>query len=416
MSRRSLATWALAALLCAAPTALHAQAAKARTGGPPAAALARARAAAARDLSQLLVREVPAPVVQAEAARLVGELRADQVAALAAGSSLLDVMSMEAPGGADGVTAAPARAVRLVTGAALGDAEGDLLFVPVPPCRVIDTRLGGGPLAASEIRDFQVAGTANFAAQGGNATGCGIPLGATTPLAPSVVFNFIAVNPQGAGHLTAWEFGQTAPNASIINYAKVGLNIANGVVVPISGVGTTPRDLHVIAGVSSTHVVADVTGYFTRFPIEQFQGSLKSELLESVNNVIVDLSNGACAQLNSCTVSTPAAGTVIVEVWGHAVVHHVAGTDDRLEVAVETAPVVACNQTGANTAIYEVSAALGTSMDVDFGFSLARAFPQAAGATSTYRLSGQMVSGAGVGGAPPDQAEFSRMICTFIPD
>ena len=59
---------------------------------------------------------------------------------------------------------------------ALGDTQADLVYTPVTPCRIIDTRLGGGIMAANTTRDFLVTGT-DYSAQGGSATGCGVPYG-----------------------------------------------------------------------------------------------------------------------------------------------------------------------------------------------------------------------------------------------
>ena len=64
----------------------------------------------------------------------------------------------------------------LLPGAAVAQVIANkLIYVPFPPCRIIDTRLGGGPLAAGQPRSFEVSGTENFAAQGGMEGGCGIP-------------------------------------------------------------------------------------------------------------------------------------------------------------------------------------------------------------------------------------------------
>lgn len=144
---------------------------------------------------------------------------------------------------------------------ALGDTTGDLVFTPVPPCRIIDTRLAGGVLAAGTTRDFFVAGSFGFAGQGGLNGGCGIPFGPAT----AVVINFIAVNATGGGNLRAFPVGSPVPNASIVNYALVpGLNIANGLVQPICNPALSfcALDLTIRADVSATHVVADVLGYF----------------------------------------------------------------------------------------------------------------------------------------------------------
>ena len=355
-----------------------------------------AQALVTASIQERLVRPVEAAVIEREARSFVRSLTDEQV------ETLLNGEAPEETG------------PRSLTAQALGDPESDLLFVPVAPCRIIDTRLAGGLMAANQVRHFEVAGTANFEAQGGKAGGCGIPLGATTPLAAAVVINVIAVGPQGAGHLRAWEFGQAAPNASIINYANVsGLNIANGVVVPISGVASTDKDLTIDANISATFVVADITGYFTRFPAEQFQGGLKSTVINVDKTTLTSLSDGACKELNTCTVTTDVPGTVIVEAWGQFVANHTAGTLDRVEIGVETVDTVVCNTSDTvDVSDFEVSAALGTNPDVDFTVSHGRSFSQAAGQTRTYRLSGQMTSGANAG----DAIENSRMICTFIPD
>jgi len=78
------------------------------------------------------------------------------------------------------------------------------------------------------------------------------------------MLNLVAVNPSGAGDLRAWPFGQPVPFASIINYAAVaGLNIANGVAVPLCDPATSgcTFDVSVQADVSGTQLVVNVLGY-----------------------------------------------------------------------------------------------------------------------------------------------------------
>lgn len=140
-----------------------------------------------------------------------------------------------------------------------------LVYTAVNPCRIVDTRFAvGGVLTPGVARPFNVVGsTADFPAQGGTAGGCGIPgFTGPTPQVTAVVFNFVAVNPQGAGNLRAWASDQMMPNASVLNYAQVpGLNIANGLVVPVRQ-DSAGNDLTVLADASSTHLVLDVVGYF----------------------------------------------------------------------------------------------------------------------------------------------------------
>ena len=149
----------------------------------------------------------------------------------------------------------------------LGDSQADLVYTPVTPCRIIDTRLAGGPLAGGTTRSFHVTGT-DLSAQGGSATGCGIPAGAAT----AAVINFVAVNPAGPGDLRITPFGTPMPTASILNYAAVtGLNIANGPTVAICdpAVATCTSDFTIQADGGATQVVADVQGYFRNLRTDQ---------------------------------------------------------------------------------------------------------------------------------------------------
>ncbi|HKH45148.1 MAG TPA: hypothetical protein VKM72_10835 [Thermoanaerobaculia bacterium] len=364
-----------------------------------------------RQLEENSVRPVEKRAVERDAKRLLGQLTAEQIEALAGGEDLDQVRT----------TAQPERAVagdgglQVVTAPVVGDATSDLLFVPVPPCRVIDTRIAGGMLSPGVVRDFEIAGTANFESQGGKSGGCGIPLGASSPQAAAVMINFVAISPQGSGNLRAWEFGQSVPLASVINYDKLSqfFNIANGVIVPIAGVSTKDKDLSIRADFNGTQLVGDVTGYFTRFPVESFQGGLKSSVQTQDFTTLINLGDGACHELNSCTVDTDVPGTVVVEAWGQFVMEHVGGTLDRVAVGVETAATVSClDPDSVQSSDWEVPASLGSNPDVDFTISHGTAFTQPGGTTRTYRLSGKVWSGA----STFDKIENSRLICTFIPD
>jgi hypothetical protein len=140
----------------------------------------------------------------------------------------------------------------------LGDSQTDLVYTPVIPCRIIDTRLAGGVLPAGTTRHFRVAG-ADYSDQGGSATGCGVPYGPTT----AAVVNFVAVTPAGQGNLQVTSFGAPMRLASIVNYSP-GVTIANGLVVAICdpSVLVCSSDITIKANVSATGLVADVQGYF----------------------------------------------------------------------------------------------------------------------------------------------------------
>ena len=313
-----------------------------------------ARHLVVQELKERAVRPVEERVVVSDAKRIVNALTEEQVEALLAG---------------DGP---PKPAVA----AAVGDANSDLLFVPLAPCRVIDTRKAGGKILINTTRAFRVAGTTGFEAQGGEAGGCNVPIGAASPLAAAVMINLVAVDVDGKGNLRAWEFGQTEPVATSINFQKVDMNIANGLIIPIAGISSQSADLNVQANFTNAHLVADVTGYFTRFPVESFQGGLKSSLKTSDFTTLINLGDGACHELNSCTVTTDVPGKVVVEAWGQFVMEHAAGTLDRVAIGVETVdPVVCLDPDSVNASDYEVPASLGSNPDVDFTISHGRLHP-----------------------------------------
>lgn len=366
-------------------------------------------------LEEKMVRPVERRIVEQDAKRILSRLTDAQIEALVGGEELDRVMVTARPEAVEAAAAEEGAPVKAAVERAVGDPKSDLLFVPVTPCRVIDSRLGGGKLQPGVVRDFRIAGTTGFEAQGGKAGGCGIPLGATTPQAAAVMINFVAVQPEGSGNLRAWPFGESVPLAAVITYDNLGqfFSISNGLVVPITGVANVAADISIRADFNRAHLVADVTGYFTRFPIENFQGEIKSSLQTNDFTTLIGLGDGACHELNSCTVTTDAPGTVIVEAWGQFVMNHTAGTQDRVAIGVETAnPVTCLDPDSVDSSDFELPASLGSNPDVDFTVSHGTSFKQPANTTRTYRLSGKMVSGANAG----DEIENSRLICTFIPD
>jgi hypothetical protein len=138
------------------------------------------------------------------------------------------------------------------------------VYVTVRPCRVADTRLAGGALAAGEARSFAIGGEGtDLSPQGGSALGCGIPL--DSPLGVSaVLLDVVAVAPQGPGHLKVYSSNEPEPPTSVLNFAG-GTTIANA--LPVSLDCGDPNDcgapgFTARAQASGTHLVVDVVGYF----------------------------------------------------------------------------------------------------------------------------------------------------------
>jgi hypothetical protein len=141
-----------------------------------------------------------------------------------------------------------------VTPAALGDPGKDLVFTPITPCRIIDTRLVGGPIAAGGTRMFKGFTSTDFTAQGGDASNCGIPLNAAA-LSAKVV----AELPSARGYFTAYPSNEARPLASTLNY-EWGQTTSDETHIKLCRPGCA-SDFSVYSDATSTLVV-DVTGYF----------------------------------------------------------------------------------------------------------------------------------------------------------
>lgn len=146
----------------------------------------------------------------------------------------------------------PAAAAKL-----LGDADKDLIFVPVTPCRILDTRVAGGPIAANTTRNFDVTAVSSYSFQGGDATNCN-GVGAAGSFAAAAI-NFTVVTPSGAGYITAFPYLGTQPLAATVNYAAGDIR-GNYAVVKLDQ-GASADELSVYS-FAQTHLVADIVGYY----------------------------------------------------------------------------------------------------------------------------------------------------------
>lgn len=144
--------------------------------------------------------------------------------------------------------------------AQIGSATADLVFTPVTPCRLFDTRTtsgGTGPIVGGAAKNFVVWGATSFAAQGGAATNCGIVAGANTA---SIAVNMTVVLPPTAGFITAYPTGVTRPNAAALNF-NAGDIRGNMVIVNVAQTGATNLSVY---STSTTDLVGDVVGFYSK--------------------------------------------------------------------------------------------------------------------------------------------------------
>ncbi|MFN0170922.1 MAG: hypothetical protein ACKV22_31280 [Bryobacteraceae bacterium] len=125
---------------------------------------------------------------------------------------------------------------------------GNLRFVPVAPCRVVDTRGATGQVGAFGPPIMAGGGSRTFPV---SSSPCGIP-----PSALSYSLNVTVVPSGPLAYLTTWPTGQQRPLVSTLNSFE-GRVVANAAIVPAGANGSI--DVFVT---NPTHVIIDINGYF----------------------------------------------------------------------------------------------------------------------------------------------------------
>jgi hypothetical protein len=141
---------------------------------------------------------------------------------------------------------------------ALGSLSSDLVYTPVTPCRIMDTR-SGTALAANAQRGFYGWSATNFTSQGGAANACGLPASSDNA---AIAVNFTIVNPATGGYITAYPADASAvPLAATLNFNAGDVKGSNAILK----LNQTGFGFHFgVYSTSSAHLVADVVGYYAK--------------------------------------------------------------------------------------------------------------------------------------------------------
>jgi PKD repeat protein len=115
-------------------------------------------------------------------------------------------------------------------------------FRALSPCRVVDTRTAGGPIAGGSERVLTLAGA------------CGIP-----PTARAVSLNVTVTQPTAAGFVSLRAAGTAVPTTSTVNYVAQQTR-ANSALVALGPGGQVAVACGQAAG--TVQVILDVNGYF----------------------------------------------------------------------------------------------------------------------------------------------------------
>ncbi|MGE0141046.1 MAG: L,D-transpeptidase [Ilumatobacteraceae bacterium] len=121
------------------------------------------------------------------------------------------------------------------------DAAPTSTYVPLEPCRLLDTRVSAGTRAAPGL-------TMTVSVTGR----CGVPAGAV-----AAAISVTVVDTASAGFVTAWPTDEPQPLASTVTWSRAGDTRANGAIIRLSAAGKVS-----IFSSAPTDVVIDVSGAF----------------------------------------------------------------------------------------------------------------------------------------------------------
>lgn len=147
--------------------------------------------------------------------------------------------------------------------AQLGSLTQDLVFTPLTPCRILDTRTsqgGFGPIAADGTKNIYAFGLNSYVTQTGSATNCGIPASRNAQIS-AVAVNLAVVTPSAQGWITAYPVGTPKPVAATLNYNTGETVVSNSAILKTAVFSLSPT--LAIYSSAQTDVVADIVGYFS---------------------------------------------------------------------------------------------------------------------------------------------------------
>jgi hypothetical protein len=140
----------------------------------------------------------------------------------------------------------------------LGQTTSELVYIPIAPCRFIDTRNVGGPISGTRAYDFDLTGSSYGGSGACNPSGA---VGGNAKLIGAIAMNVTIVSPPLApGFLGARPAGDTN-TTSLVNWYEGGATVqaANAAVITTNqGAGT--NEIEFFGG--PTQVIVDVFGVF----------------------------------------------------------------------------------------------------------------------------------------------------------
>lgn len=284
----------------------------------------------------------------------------------------------------------------------LGSLTSDLVFTPVVPCRIFDTRydnvagpghstgVGG---SAGSARHYQVYGSAAALAHQGHNQGVGTGPGCPAPQGEPVGIhgNFTADpfdTPTGKkGNIRVYPYLGVKPLVSLVNY-ETAVNIANTASVGTCYLCSGAKDLSVTTTFFGSDQIGDVMGYY--YPVnkddfqDRFAGSVGS--VSSTNYLSSSCQNDG----GSVSIYTPGPGFMTVQ--AEVLVRHVhtLGTGNHAYVYLDTSPSF-CPGTDNSGGFYQGFSSTARALPTDSYYdvvTVSRRFQVGTIGTKTYYVNG----------------------------
>jgi hypothetical protein len=143
---------------------------------------------------------------------------------------------------------------------ALGGTVDSLVFTPIAPCRMVDTRGTGlrtGIVNPGVPRTFDLTTVGYAKGQGGATSGCaGLPIDSPFGWAANITASQYSAN----GGIQIWGYLGIIPATSILNYFPGAYAIANN--GSLTGCYLCADDVTLSVFGAATHVIIDVMGYY----------------------------------------------------------------------------------------------------------------------------------------------------------
>lgn len=244
------------------------------------------------------------------------------------------------------------------------DLSGPVPFIPVTPCRVIDTRAGSGFPAGygppsmpggQTQRSFTIAGQ------------CGVPGAAS-----AVSFNFTIWAPVTRGDIRVFPAGGATPNVSTLNWEANILALANAAVVPMSAGGAITVQ---VDGTGTIDLIVDINGYYSTTPASSlypFQVTTNSAFATiQATNLSTSCPTGtACGVSAAVSSGTAISGTSATGgdgVYGTSADASGSGVHGYLSANFAGSKAVFGEHTGTSGGIYGVYGSVGSTATGNYG-------------------------------------------------